>query len=151
MWRTTLAGWKRYKDYPDARVRQRFEWEARSLKTAASGLLWAMEHQLRRTNRSVSRQIRALRKELGREFGPLSRLASALGPALLWASWRERRRLARGVTYEPETVIERRNWAGYSGTCSVPTVPDGMSRKPMLNPAVPAGVFTRAPSTSPLS
>ena len=27
VWRTTLAGWKRYKNHPDARVRQRFELE----------------------------------------------------------------------------------------------------------------------------
>jgi len=110
VWRTTLAGWKRYKDHPDARVRQRFEWEARSLKSAASGLLWAMEHQLRKSNVAVSAQVRALRKELGREFGPFARMAAALGPAILWASRREQRRLASGVTYEPETVIERRNW-----------------------------------------
>ena len=110
VWRTTLAGWKRYKDHPDARVRQRFEWEVRSLKSAASGLLWAMEHQLRKSNVAVSAQVRALRKELGREFGPFARMAAALGPAILWASRREQRRLASGVTYEPETVIERRNW-----------------------------------------
>jgi hypothetical protein len=110
VWRTTLAGWKRYKSHPDARVRARFEWEVRSLKGAASGLLWAMERQLRKTNQSVSMQIRALREELGREFGPLSRIAATLGPALLWSTRREQNRLARGVTYEPETVIKRRNW-----------------------------------------
>ncbi len=110
VWRTTLAGWKRYKNDPDARVRARFEWEVRSLKSAASGLLWAMERQLRKTNESVSAQVHAFRKELGREFGPLSRMAAALGPAILWATLREQKRLARGVTYEPATVIERRNW-----------------------------------------
>ena len=111
VWRTTLAGWKRYKDDPDPRVRARFEWEVRSLKSAASGLLWAMERQLRRTNQNVSAQIRALRQDLGREFGPFARLAATLGPALLWSSRREQRRLARGKTYEPDTVIERRNWS----------------------------------------
>ena len=91
-------------------MRERFAWEVRSLKIAASGLLWAMERQLRKTNPSVSAQVRALRQEMGREFGPLSRIASALGPAILWATRREQKRLASGVTYEPETVIERRNW-----------------------------------------
>jgi len=110
VWRTTLAGWKRYKDHPDARVRERFAWEVRSLKSAASGLLWAMERQLHKTNQGVSAQIRALRQDLGREFGLLSRVSAALGPALLWSTRREQKRLARGVTYEPETVIERRNW-----------------------------------------
>ncbi|MFN7995791.1 MAG: B12-binding domain-containing radical SAM protein [Bryobacteraceae bacterium] len=110
VWRTTMEGWKRYKNYPDARVRERFAWEVRSLKSAASGLLWAMERQLRRTNEGLSTQVRALRKEMAREFGPISRLAVALGPVVWWSARREQRRLDRGVTYEPETVIERRNW-----------------------------------------
>ena len=93
-------------------MRRRFEWEVRSLKSAASGLLWAMEHQLRKSNQGVSAQIHALRQDLGREFGPLSRMAAALGPLMLWSSRREQRRLARGVTYEPDTVVERRNWVG---------------------------------------
>ena len=95
VWRTTLAGWKRYKNDPDARVRERFEWEVRSLKSAASGLLWAMERQLRKTNQKVSAQVRALRQDLGREFGPFSRLFAALGPVVLWASRREQKRLAK--------------------------------------------------------
>ena len=33
-----------------------------------------------------------------------------LGPLLLWASKREDKRLARGQTYEPPTIVERRNW-----------------------------------------
>jgi radical SAM superfamily enzyme YgiQ (UPF0313 family) len=110
--RTTLAGWKRYKDHPDARVRARFEWEVRSLRNAQSGLLWAMERRLRRTNAAVSDQVRALRKELGREFGFVSRASARIfGPLLLWSSLREERRLAAGRTYEPQTIVERRNWA----------------------------------------
>jgi radical SAM superfamily enzyme YgiQ (UPF0313 family) len=110
--RTTLAGWKRYKDHPDARVRARFEWEVRSLRNAQSGLLWAMERRLRRTNAAVSDQVRALRKELGREFGFVSRASARIfGPLLLWTSLREERRLAAGRTYEPQTIVERRNWA----------------------------------------
>ncbi|HZT32883.1 MAG TPA: radical SAM protein [Bryobacteraceae bacterium] len=110
--RTTLAGWQRYKNDPDPRVRERFAWEVRSLKSAYSGLLWAMERQLRRTNEAVSQQVRALRQELGREFGPVSRTAARLlGPVLLWTSRREQKRLANGQTYEPKTIIERRNWA----------------------------------------
>ena len=109
--RTTLAGWKKYKDSPDARVRERFEWEVRSVKTAYSGLLWAMERRLRRTNQTVSEQVRALRQELGREFGLVSKVAGrVLGPWLLWMSRREEKRLAAGFTYEPKTIIERRNW-----------------------------------------
>ena len=109
--RTTLAGWKRYKNHPDPRVRGRFEWEARALKGAYSGLLWAMERRLERTNRAVSAQVRTLRQEIEREFGVVSKVAArALGPLLLWSSAREEKRLASGQTYEPQTIVERRNW-----------------------------------------
>jgi hypothetical protein len=70
-----------------------------------------MEKHLRRTNEAVSQRIRALRKDVGREFGLFSRVVSgAIGPVLLWSVKREERRLAKGKTYEPQTIIERRNW-----------------------------------------
>ncbi len=109
--RTTLDGWRRYKNDPDARVRARFAWEARSLRDGYAAALWAMEAHLKRTNAAVAEKIRALRKEVGREFGLMTRLmSSALGPALLWSARREERRLAAGHTYEPRTIVERRNW-----------------------------------------
>ncbi len=110
--RTTLEGWKRYKNHPDARIRKRFEWEVRSIRGAYNAALWAMERQLRKTNQAVSEQVRALRREIENEFGTVSRMAAAFfGPVLLWTSQREEKRLARGHTYEPRTFVERTNWA----------------------------------------
>ena len=110
--RTTLDGWLRYKNDPDTRVRARFAWEARSLKDGYAAALWAMEKHLRTTNPAVSEKIRALRKEVGREFGLMSRVATlVVGPLLAWSARREERRLAQGQTYEPQTIVERRNWA----------------------------------------
>lgn len=110
--RTTLQGWRRYKNDSDARVRARFERETHNMKSIYGGVLWAMERRLRHSNAAVSQQVRALRKDLAREFGALSGMAARLlGPALLWTSKREEKRLAEGWTYEPRTVIERRNWA----------------------------------------
>jgi radical SAM superfamily enzyme YgiQ (UPF0313 family) len=112
IWRTTFNGWLRYKDYPDGRVRDRFEWEARQLKSASTACLWAMERRFRETNEAVGDKIRTLRRDIEKEFGLLTRLVAALaGPVLLWTSRREEKRLAAGKTYEPRTVIERRNWA----------------------------------------
>ena len=109
--RTTLNGWLRYKNDPDPRVRARFAWEARSLKDGYAAALWAMEKYLRHSNPVVSGKIHALRQDVGREFGWVSRLVTrALGPVLLWSARREERRLADGQTYEPQTIIERRNW-----------------------------------------
>ena len=111
MCRTMLQGWKRYKNYPDARVRERFTRDIQKLSTAYSGALWAMERQFRKVNRDVSDQIRGLRAEIKREFPVLSRItAAALGPYLLWSSLREEKRLAAGKTYEPPTIIQRSNW-----------------------------------------
>jgi radical SAM superfamily enzyme YgiQ (UPF0313 family) len=108
---TMLQGWKRYKNYHDARVRARFEWEVRQLKSAYNASLWAMEKRLKHVNGQVSRQIKSLRKDVEQEFGVAARGTRAfLGPLLLWSSRREDKRLARGKTYEPPTFVERRNW-----------------------------------------
>jgi pyruvate-formate lyase-activating enzyme len=111
MCQTMLQGWQKYRDYPDLRVRERFERENVKLRTAYSAALWAAEHYFRKVNREVSEQIRQLRHEIGKEFGVASRLmASVAGPVLLWTTRREDRRLAAGKTYEPPTFLERRNW-----------------------------------------
>ncbi len=109
--RTLLAGWKRYKDWPDARVRERFAREMHKLNGVYSSALWAMEHQFRKVDGKVSEQIRALREEFRKESGIVSRMMPVvLGPVLLWSTRREEKRLSRGKTYEPPTILERRNW-----------------------------------------
>ena len=110
--RTTLEGWKRYRKYPDLRVRERFEREARSLSTHYSALLWAMEHDLNKTRQDLGERVHELRAEIGRECGSLTSAAASwlAGPMMLWTTRRERRRLQEGITYEPRTFIERRNW-----------------------------------------
>ena len=113
MCQTMLQGWRRYRDYPDARVRERFTRESAKLRTAYNAALWAMEKHLRKVNRNVSEEIAALRREFEKEFGNVARVASrAGGPVLLWTSRREERRLAAGRTYEPPTFLERSNWVG---------------------------------------
>jgi hypothetical protein len=111
--RTMLQGWRRYKNYPDGRVRARFEREAEQLKKSAGAALWAMERRLRSANPPVSKGIRQLRHEIEAEFGPLTRwVARVAGPVLLWMTHREERRLAKGEIEEPALIVERRNWAG---------------------------------------
>ena len=113
MCQTMLQGWRRYRDYPDARVRERFTRESAKLRTAYNAALWAMEKHLRKVNRKVSEEIAALRREVEKEFGNVARVASrAGGPVLLWTSRREERRLAAGRTYDPPTFLERSNWGG---------------------------------------
>jgi radical SAM superfamily enzyme YgiQ (UPF0313 family) len=110
---TTLEGWKRYKFHPDPRIRERFANEVKNLKGGYNAALWAMEHRLRKTNAEVSARVRSLRKEVEQEFGGATKWITRLaGPFVLWLNRREERRLARGVVYEPPTIIERRNWDG---------------------------------------
>ena len=111
MCRTMLQGWQRYKNYPDPRVRERYQRQMKKLSTAYSGALWAMEKEFRRVNESVSQQIRLLRREVAAEFPLAARFTAALlGPVMLWTTRREERRLAAGRTYEPPTILQRRNW-----------------------------------------
>lgn len=110
---TMLQGWKRHKNNPDPRVRERFQWEMATLKSTYNASLWAMEKRLRSVNENVSARIQALRKEIEQEFGVKAWLnRTFVGPILLWSSKREDRRLAEGHTYEPPTFIERHNWVG---------------------------------------
>jgi hypothetical protein len=106
--RTTLEGWRRNRNHPDPRVRARFTRELQLLRHTWSGILWAMEHQLRQSNHTVSRSIRELRADIVRECGGLSsHLASALvGPLMLWTAKMERMRLRKGVTYEPPMIVQ---------------------------------------------
>lgn len=110
---TMLQGWKRYKNHPDIRVRERFRWEMAQLRSTYNASLWAMEKRLRKVNENIATRIHRLRQDVEREFGLATRLKRlVLGPVLLWASKREERRLANGKTYEPRTFVERRNWVG---------------------------------------
>jgi radical SAM superfamily enzyme YgiQ (UPF0313 family) len=115
MCQTMLLGWLRYKNHPDARIRERFGREAKKLSTAYNAALWVMEREFKKINRSVSAQIHQLRRQVEKEFPVVARLtAASLGPILLWSTRREENRLASGHTYEPPTFIERRNWVSAS-------------------------------------
>ena len=133
---TTFQGWKRYHNHPDLRVRRRFAQEARKLRTTYNAALWAMEKRLRTTNPPISKRIRELRREIEGAFGTLTRVVRCVvGPILLWTSKREDKRLANGVTYEPQTFVERRNWIAdkLRHTADVITMHPRHSEQPLTN------------------
>jgi radical SAM superfamily enzyme YgiQ (UPF0313 family) len=135
MCETMLQGWQRYKNYPDGRVRKRFRRENTKLRTVYSAALWAAQRYFRTVNPEVSQRISQLRREIAKEFGMVSHLlANAAGPVLLWTTRREDRRLAAGVTYEPPTILERRNWA--SPHCANALVPEESFVSPARAPAL---------------
>ncbi|MGB7554115.1 MAG: B12-binding domain-containing radical SAM protein [Candidatus Korobacteraceae bacterium] len=136
---TIFQGWKRYHDNPDLRVQRRFAQEAVKLRTTYNAALWAMEKRLSKTNPPISKRIRDLRREVESAFGTLTRIVrTVVGPILLWTSKREDRRLANGVTYEPETFVERRNWIAdkLRHTADVITMYPRDTEQPLTNIAV---------------
>jgi radical SAM superfamily enzyme YgiQ (UPF0313 family) len=140
---TLFQGWICYRDHADARVRQRFANEAHKLRTTYNAALWAMEKRLKSSNPAVAIRIRELRSAIEREFGIVTRLIRlAVGPVLLWSSKREDHRLKNGVTYEPETFVERTHWetqAQITGA-SVASSPDNFEEEDMLVGAAVARV-----------
>ena len=107
--RTTLAGWKRYRNCPDPRIRARFAWEARELATSYAAACWAARKWFRRDPKLYDR-IDNLLKDICRTFGLRARLAAAIGGRYLYRKLlAEDHRLKNGWTREPTTWYERIN------------------------------------------
>jgi radical SAM superfamily enzyme YgiQ (UPF0313 family) len=105
--RTTLAGWKRHKNHPDARVRNRFAWDARELATTFSAVVGAARLYYR-DQPAMYAKMSALLRELHAAFGWKSRLSSLLASRWVLRQIRkEEKRLATGFSYEPPTFYER--------------------------------------------
>jgi radical SAM superfamily enzyme YgiQ (UPF0313 family) len=108
---TQLTGWKRYRNHPDERVRERFRTEVEKIATGYTASLWVMEKRLAKSTPEVAARIRELRLEIEAELGWKTRaIRRVLGPVLRMTSLREARRMAAGYSPEPPTLLERRNW-----------------------------------------
>jgi radical SAM superfamily enzyme YgiQ (UPF0313 family) len=105
--RTTLAGYRRYKDHPDLRIRRRLAWDARELGTTFSAVVGAARRRYR-NDPALRAKMDAILNDLYAEFGWKSRLFAAVGGRYVqWTMRREERRLARGWAYEPPTFYEQ--------------------------------------------
>jgi hypothetical protein len=115
--RTTLAGWKRYRHHPDARIRRRFELEAKGLATTHAGAVWAARRWFA-DNAEVGAKLDAVLGDLYRTFGWRARLAAPLiGRYVIRTLGREEARLKAGWTYEPPTFYDE---AGQPQTAAAP-------------------------------
>jgi radical SAM superfamily enzyme YgiQ (UPF0313 family) len=109
--RTMMEGWRRYRNDPDPRVRERARQGGRELRDGYGIALYAMEKYLRRSNADVAAKIRGLRQDMERELGIFTRWVDrAVGPVLLWTSRRDARKFPRGQQIEPMTFLDRRTW-----------------------------------------
>jgi hypothetical protein len=108
-----MTGWRRYKNDADPRVRARVRAEAARLRSGYGAALWAMEKYLRPSNRAMSDRIRELRLQIEREIGGWAPLINRIvGPFLHWSARRDARHAPAGRVLEPQTFVDRRNWAG---------------------------------------
>ena len=99
--RTVLQGWRRYKNHPDLRIRNRFAWEARDLPVAYAGTLWAARSWFR-SQPVLAARISHVLNDIYEECGAKARLVAPLvGSCLRFMLGREDRRLRRGWAYEP--------------------------------------------------
>jgi len=104
--RTTLAGWRRYKNHPNPRIQRRFHLEIRGMVPVFSAVAGAAERYYR-CNPALRDKYKELLKEIKTEFGWSSGLIASLGGRyVLGKIRREEKRLARGWTYEPPTFYE---------------------------------------------
>ena len=105
--KTLLKGWLRYKHHPDARIRGRYEWEVKPLKTTYAGAVWAMKKSYRK-NKKMKKKMDHLLKDIYREFGWKTKMIAPLVGVSVYISLKiEEKRLANGWTYEPPSFYEK--------------------------------------------
>ena len=105
--RTILKGWQKYKNHPDQRIRDRYDWEVNPLRSSYAGALWAMKKYYRKDKR-IAAKLGSLLKNIYDEFGWKTRLiAPLLGMYVRYTIQREEKRLAAGHTYEPAVFYEK--------------------------------------------
>jgi len=121
--RTSLAGWQRYKNHPNPRIRDRFAWELKGYSTFMAGALWASRRWFR-DNPVVAGKMSAILRDIRRQFGLKSRLAAPLvGRYLLMSLRREDKRLRRGQTWEPPTYYDQNEAAARQSAVEGRVVP----------------------------
>ena len=105
--KTLLKGWLRYKHHPDARIRDRYEWEVKPLKTTYAGAVWAMKKSYRK-NKKMKTKMDHLLQDIYREFGWKTKMIAPLVGVWVYITLRfEEKRLANGWTYEPPSFYEK--------------------------------------------
>ncbi len=104
--RTTLAGWKRYQDHPNPRIRRRFAAEVESMGSSFAAVAGAATRYYR-DKPALFAKMRSILRDVQSEFGWSSRIYAALGgPYLLRKIRSEEARLGKGWSYEPPVFYE---------------------------------------------
>ncbi len=105
--RTTINGWRKYRNHRDPRIRNRIKWETGGIATTFSASLWAGRKWFK-DNPPVAKLIDAMLQDVYKEFGIVARLAGpTVGRYIYRKIKQENARLASGLTYEPPTFYQR--------------------------------------------
>jgi len=104
---TLLKGWQRYKDHPEKRIRDRFAWEVKPLRTTYAAAVWAMKRRYR-ANQRMAEKMNSLLHNIYKTFGWKTRIIAPLAGIYVYAALKkEEKRLAKGLTYEPDPIYEK--------------------------------------------
>lgn len=105
--RTTINGWRKYRNHSDPRIRNRIKWETGGIATTFAASLWAGRKWFK-DNPPVAKLIDAMLQDVYKEFGIIARLAGpTVGRYIYRKIKQEDARLAAGQTYEPPTFYQR--------------------------------------------
>jgi hypothetical protein len=105
--KTTLAGWQKYKNHPDKRIRKRFGMKVTVLRTTYAGAVWAMKKWYK-GNDGMTAKMSELLQRLHEEFGWTTKLIAALSGRYIYTMLkREEKRLSQGWVYEPAAFYEK--------------------------------------------
>jgi radical SAM superfamily enzyme YgiQ (UPF0313 family) len=109
--RTFLDGWRKYRNHPEKRIRERFRREVKPLRGGYAGALWAMKKWYA-GDECMAGKIGDLLSSLYEEFGWKTRLvAPVIGRFLHSRAKKEETRLTRGWTYEPRSFCTKNTLA----------------------------------------
>ncbi|MFH0876515.1 MAG: cobalamin-dependent protein [archaeon] len=113
MIRTRLKGYKKYKNHPETRLRQRILNESSSLSGNLSGVIWAMKKYYSK-NSKMKEMLSCILNSLYSEFGIYTRIfAPIAGTYILKNIFAEENRLNNGFSIEPKTLYVKNSYAYY--------------------------------------
>jgi radical SAM superfamily enzyme YgiQ (UPF0313 family) len=105
---TLLNGWQKHKNHPEARIRDRYNWEVDPLRSTYAGAVWGMRKYYSSRDRAMADRMDALLDDICAEFGWKTKVAArVIGEVAYRSIISEEKRLARGWTYEPPHFFEK--------------------------------------------
>ena len=136
---TTLNGYLKYRNHPDARVRRRYEWEVVPMVSSYIPLVAYTKKHFKTLAPNVSRWADGLLNRLCKTFGWKGRIMAVLGAIYLTFKVRaEEKRLAENWVYDPPTFYERNEFVADESLPTVQYVEPLPDAKPFCHAAVSA-------------